>query len=174
VQISMGVYATHRLELPTYPPLEDDGDGATATYSSHSSEGYRDTAVLHDLEGSIRLYLSEDRSNLALSHAVHAYANQSYSLRLRFAAPLSGWSFDETLELSVHRPARGYHGWLHFARPSLPFAPGENLTVTVAQADWHSVIFDDWRSLHGVLWHLRMCGVPQSAEAYGRREKAFG
>ena len=77
------------------------------------------------------------------------------------------------LELVLARPSEGYYGEANFTRRALPFAAGEALRVTLVQADWRQVVFGDWRFLHGVLSELRMCGVPQSDEAYARREKAF-
>lgn len=41
-------------------------------------------------------------------------------------------------------------------------APGENVTVSVVQADWLGVTLGDWRALHAVLWELELCGVPRS------------
>ena len=170
-QISMGIYPTHALHLATHPsmlePL-DDNAGASSTYNPEAL-----TPIVHDLSGEVSLYLSEDRSRALQGRAVHAYQNQSYTLRLRFEAPISGWSFDETLELSLDRPSKGYYGSHVFERRARPFAAGENLTVTLAQADWHGVTFDDWRHLHASLSNFTLCGVAQGEGAYARREKAF-
>ena len=149
----MGRAATHQLTLATAP----SDDGAPA---------HTQTSVVHDLRGEFRLYLSENRNAVAPDHSVHAFTNQSYTLTLRFRAPTSGWSFDERLELSLYRPVIGYHGTHSFERSALPFAAGEQLQVTVAQADWRDVLFDDWRGMHAVVWSLQMCGVPQN-EAIG-------
>jgi hypothetical protein len=151
-QPSMGHYAAHQLDLPTSLP------------------GIRpDLPVLHSLNGSLNLFLSDDRSRLTRGRGlsrgleVDSYANQSYTLRVRFAALQSGWWFDETLQLSIAEEdaVRGYHGRLHFGRDALLFAGNESLTLTVAQADWHGVTFGDWRYLHAAIWDVRMCGVPQ-------------
>jgi hypothetical protein len=80
---------------------------------------------------------------------------------LRFSAERSGWAFDERLDVAVHRPAAGYHGELSFERAGLHFAAGENLTVRVVQADWHGVLFGDWRGMHAAVWAAELCGVPQ-------------
>ena len=120
-------------------------------------------AVLHQLSASLRLYLSKDRS--ALPPTVRAYNNQSYMLRVRFAAPLSGWWFDELLSIDLPRPSRGYYGHVSIERAELYFAPGEALEVTLEQADWRDVTLGDWRGLHATIWELRLCGVPQTATA---------
>ena len=93
---------------------------------------------------------------------VEAYRNQTYVLAMRFAAPASGWHFDETLTLYAGMPGRGYHGSHTFSRSGLHFLAGDALVVTTVQADWVGVTFGDWRTLHGVVWSLRMCGVPQN------------
>ena len=114
------------------------------------------------MSGTVRLYLADDRSNLAPpGFDVEPLTNQSYTLTLAFTAPQSGWTFHESLEL--HLPGEdaieGYHGWHNFSRPDLVFAPGEPLHVTVVRAEWHGVLFDDWRTMQGVLWGLSLCGV---------------
>ena len=107
--------------------------------------------------------LSQQPSQQQQPLAVRAFDNQSYTLRVRFTAPLSGWSFEEQLDVELERSnARaGYHGRLDIERPDLPFAAGENLSVAVVQADWHGVTFGDWRGMHAVLWETELCGVPQ-------------
>ena len=48
----------------------------------------------------------------------------------------SGWFFDEIIRVDETFAAVGYYGWVNFTRDDLHFAAGENLTVTVVQADW--------------------------------------
>ena len=117
--------------------------------------------MLHQLSASLRLYLAEDRSELP--SRVGPFDNQSYALRVRFAAPVSGWWFDETLAVDLPRPGRGYHGHVSIERTELYFAAGEELEVTLEQADWRDVTLGDWRGLHASLWGVRLCGVPQNA-----------
>ena len=70
--------------------------------------------------------------------------------------------WDETLRVEAGRPAAGYHGHHAFERAGVVLAPGENVTVSVVQADWLGVTLGDWRALHAVLWELELCGVPRS------------
>jgi len=142
------------------------------------------TPVLHDLRAEMSLFLSEDRSKLGagtvsgvrrlgdewvttsrrVGGRIEAYENQSYQLRLRFAAPVSGWTFDESLELHIEgsRAVPGYHGRRTFERRGLRFAADETLRVTVVQADWLDVMVGDWRAMHGALWGVKLCGTPQN------------
>jgi hypothetical protein len=78
---------------------------------------------------------------------------------LSLQAPFSGWAFDETLTLNLSRPAAGDHGEHTFTRRALPFAVGERLRVTLVQADWRHVVYDDWRHLHAVLTEVRRRSV---------------
>lgn len=84
--------------------------------------------------------------------------------RIRCAASLSASPrhWDETLRVEAGRPAAGYHGHHAFERAGVVLAPGENVTVSVVQADWLGVTLGDWRALHAVLWELELCGVPRS------------
>ena len=81
---------------------------------------------------------------------------------MRFAAPKSGWHFDETFTVHAGMPSVGYLGSHAFSRSGLLFRANDTLVVTAVQADWLGVSFGDWRALHGVVWSLRMCGVPQN------------
>ena len=117
--------------------------------------------VVATLRGAVRLHLNTDRSGL--HRGVDAHDNQTYVVRLRFAGSGGGWHWDETLRVEAGRPAAGYHGHHAFERAGVVLAPGENVTVSVVQADWLGVTLGDWRALHAVLWELELCGVPRSA-----------
>ena len=116
--------------------------------------------VVATLRGAVRLHLNTDRSGL--HRGVDAHDNQTYVVRLRFAGSGGGWHWDETLRVEAGRPAAGYHGHHAFERAGVVLAPGENVTVSVVQADWLGVTLGDWRALHAVLWELELCGVPRS------------
>lgn len=77
---------------------------------------------------------------------------------MRFSAALSGWFFDETMQLTLHRPSKGYHGEARIERPGLIFAAGERLSIGIVQADWQGVLWDDWRAMHAAVWSLSLCG----------------
>ena len=63
-------------------------------------------------------------------------------------------------------PAPGYLGSHTFSRAGLLFVANDTLAVTTVQADWLGVTFGDWRALHGVVWSLSMCGVPQNPRCH--------
>ena len=46
--------------------------------------------------------------------------------------------------------------------PQTPTQAGEDLVVSMVQADWLGVTIGDWRGMHGALWGLEMCGTPQN------------
>lgn len=111
--------------------------------------------VATDVETPLEIARSDDAP-------VDAHDNQTYVVRLRFAGSGGGWHWDETLRVEAGRPAAGYHGHHAFERAGVVLAPGENVTVSVVQADWLGVTLGDWRALHAVLWELELCGVPRS------------
>lgn len=63
--------------------------------------------------------------------------------------------------LSFPRADVGYYGWQNFSRSGYRFAANESLKVTVEQADWVGVTFDDFKYMHGAIWRLQACAVPQ-------------
>ena len=177
----LGLSTATRLELSTIEPTNHEGCDAVETAAAahgqpvqhgecvgaapprqYGAELHND--IIHDLSGEIGIYLAADRTTL--DRRVAAYANQTYVVTLRFAAPKSGWSFEETI--AAHTPlAEASPGFLAasrrtFERPSLLFRANDTLAVTVTRADWLGVTLGDWRALHGVVTSLRMCGVPQN------------